>query len=215
MRYTTMKVVGAVLACATTFATTNALPGLSGDAQAESRSRAGAPVAPTSHRSVISVRDSRELPMTKGVTVGVNKSLLIELPRQLRDVVVSDPTILDAVVQSSNRTYLIGKKYGQANAFFFDENGERILTLEVQIDRDTAALDALDRAELQLAGRVVAGVADDAALFHDRFHVGPIVDFVSRNRRNDPIARRWRSIALLEIRGRYHGASRCQRDACK
>jgi pilus assembly protein CpaC len=58
-------------------------------------------------------------------------------------VVVSDPSILDAVVQSSNRTYLIGKKYGQANAFFFDEHGERILTLEVQIDRDTSALDAL------------------------------------------------------------------------
>ncbi len=143
MRYTSRKVVCAVLASAATFAMTCALPGPSSDAQAGSTPRDGAPVAATSHRSVISIRDSRELPMTKGVTVGINKSLLIELPRQLRDVVVSDPAILDAVVQSSNRAYLIGKKYGQANAFFFDEHGERILTLEIQIDRDTAGLDAL------------------------------------------------------------------------
>ena len=143
MRYTTRKVVCAVLASAATFAMTLAHPGFESEALAGSGSNGGAPVAATSHRSVISIRDSRELPMTKGVTVGINKSLLVELPRQLRDVVVSDPTILDAVVQSSNRTYLIGKKYGQANAFFFDENGERILTLEIQIDRDTSALDAL------------------------------------------------------------------------
>ncbi|MGI9478658.1 MAG: type II and III secretion system protein family protein [Hyphomicrobiaceae bacterium] len=81
--------------------------------------------------------------MTKGLTVALNKSLLIELPRELRDVVVSDPATMDVVVQSSNRAYLIGKKYGQANAFFFDVNGERILTLEIQVERDTASLDAL------------------------------------------------------------------------
>ena len=58
-------------------------------------------------------------------------------------MVVSDPEILDAVVQSSNRVYLIGKKFGQSNAFFFDSNNERILTLEIEVERDTAALDAL------------------------------------------------------------------------
>jgi pilus assembly protein CpaC len=136
-------VVCAVLASAATFAMTCALPGLQSEVQAGSRSQDGAPVAASSHRSVISIRDSHQLPMTKGVTVGVNKSLLVELPRQLRDVVVSDPKILDAVVQSSNRAYLIGKEFGQANAFFFDEHGERILTLEIQVDRDTSALDAL------------------------------------------------------------------------
>ena len=147
MRYTTKKVVCAVLASAATFAMISALPGLESEVQAGGRTQNGAPVAATSHRSVISIRDSRELPMTKGVTVGVNKSLLVELPRELRDVVVSDPKILDAVVQSSNRAYLIGKEFGQANAFFFDEHGERILTLEIQVDRDTSALDALFQAQ--------------------------------------------------------------------
>ncbi len=145
MRKTTTKVVCAVLASAATFAMTCALPGGTSEATAGDRSSRsqGAPVAASTHRSVFSVRDSNQLPMTKGLAVALNKSLLIELPRELRDVVVSDPATLDVVVQSSNRAYLIGKKYGQANAFFFDVNGERILTLEIQVERDTAVLDAL------------------------------------------------------------------------
>ena len=144
MRKITTKVVCAVLASAATFAMTSTLPGGTSEAFAGDRSRSqGAPVAATSHRSVFSIRNSNQLPMTKGLTVALNKSLLIELPRELRDVVISDPTTLDVVVQSSNRAYLIGKKNGQANAFFFDVNGERILTLEIQVERDTSSLDAL------------------------------------------------------------------------
>ncbi len=145
MRKTTIKVVCAALATAATFAMTCALPGGASEAIAGDRSsrNLGAPVAASSHRSVFTVRDSNQLPMTKGLAVALNKSLLIELPRELRDVVVSDPETLDVVVQSSNRAYLIGKKYGQANAFFFDVNGERILTLEIQVERDTAVLDAI------------------------------------------------------------------------
>ncbi|MFT7575915.1 MAG: pilus assembly protein CpaC [Alphaproteobacteria bacterium] len=143
MRTTTTKVICSVLASAATFAMTSALPGGTNEAIAGSRSSKGAPVAASSHRSVFTVRNSNQLPMTKGLTVALNKSLLIELPRELRDVVVSDPATLDVVVQSSNRAYLIGKKYGQANAFFFDAHGERILTLEIQVERDTSVLDAL------------------------------------------------------------------------
>lgn len=165
MRKTTTKVVCAVLASVATFAMTSALPGGTSEALAGSKSNRdqGAPVASSSHRSVFSVRDSNQLPMTKGLTVGLNKSLLIELPRELRDVVVSDPTTLDVVVQSSNRAYLIGKKYGQANAFFFDVHGERILTLEIQIDRDTSVLDALYH-RLIPGSKVVTEVINDTLI---------------------------------------------------
>lgn len=99
----------------------------------------------STHHSVMQVRESDTLPATRGVTIGRNKSMLVELPRDLRDVVVSNPEILDAVVQSSNRVYLIGKKNGQANAFFFDTRGEQVLTLEVLVEHDTSALDSLLR----------------------------------------------------------------------
>lgn len=164
MRKTTTKVVCAVLASAAAFAMTCALPGGTNESLARDKSirDQGAPVASSSHRSVFSVSD-RQLPMTKGLTVGLNKSLLIELPRELRDVVVSDPATLDVVVQSSNRAYLIGKKYGQANAFFFDVHGERILTLEIQVDRDTSVLDALYH-RLMPGSSIVTEVMNDTLI---------------------------------------------------
>ncbi len=72
----------------------------------------------------------------KYVKIGLGKSMVLELPRPVRDVLVSNPKLMDAVVHTSNRVYLIGLKVGQANAFFFDRDGKQILTLEVSVEQD-------------------------------------------------------------------------------
>ena len=95
------------------------------------------------HTSVLHISEVEGLPQTRTVRIGKNKSMLIEMPRDLRDVMVSAPEIVDAVVQTSNRVHLIGKKIGQSNAFFFDSNGEQILTLEVSVEQDTLVLDQM------------------------------------------------------------------------
>ena len=64
-------------------------------------------------------------------------------PFELKDVLVSDPDKVDAVVQSSNRVFLIAKKLGQTNAFFFDAKGQQILTLEITVGADLGGLDDL------------------------------------------------------------------------
>ncbi|MGF1650550.1 MAG: type II and III secretion system protein family protein [Hyphomicrobiaceae bacterium] len=92
------------------------------------------------HHAQLTISHSDRLPQSKSVTLGRNKSMLVELPRNLRDVIVSDPEVVDAVVQTSNRVYLIGKKIGQANAFFFDEYGERVLTLDIGVEVDMTPL---------------------------------------------------------------------------
>jgi pilus assembly protein CpaC len=38
-------------------------------------------------------------------SIGVGKSLLVQFPFELKDVLVSDPTTVDAVVQTSNRIF--------------------------------------------------------------------------------------------------------------
>jgi len=101
------------------------------------------PVDGSFHGSVLRISSSEQLPQTRAVRIGRNKSLLVELDLDLRDVMVSAPEIVDAVVQSSNRVHLIAKKVGQSNAFFFDANGDQILTLEISVEQDTAVLDAL------------------------------------------------------------------------
>jgi pilus assembly protein CpaC len=95
--------------------------------------------------SVMQVPARGPFPMTTKIALGTSKSLLVQFPFELRDVLVSDPDKLDAVVQSSNRVFLIAKKVGQTNAFFFDTQGKQILTLEVAVGADLSSLDDLIR----------------------------------------------------------------------
>ncbi len=120
------------------------IPAGAGGDQASRGRPAGIPYTST-HESIIQIRANEALPQRRAIVVGLNKSVIIELPRELRDVVISSPETMDAVVQSSNKVYLIGKKIGDSNAFFFDINGEQILTLEIRVEQDTSALDAMLR----------------------------------------------------------------------
>lgn len=92
------------------------------------------------HQSLLQVHSVAPGGETRHVKIGLNKSLVVELPRDVRDVLVSNPEFIDAVLHSSRRAYLIGKKLGEGNAFFFDKNGNRILTIEISISRDMSAL---------------------------------------------------------------------------
>jgi pilus assembly protein CpaC len=84
------------------------------------------------------------------VTVGLNKSMIVELSREVREVVVSSPEQMDAVLQTSTRAYLIGKSTGEANVMFVDKEGRQVAILEVTIERDFSALTAF-------IGRVIQG----------------------------------------------------------
>lgn len=100
----------------------------------------------TQHSSILRISAHDPLPAKRSIVIGLNKSVVIELPRNLRDIIVSSPKVLDGVVHSSRRAYLIGKKIGQANAFFMDKHGNQILTLEVNVSPDVTALnDILSR----------------------------------------------------------------------
>ena len=97
------------------------------------------------NNSVLQVPARGPFPMTTKLSLGASKSVLVQFPFELRDVLVSDPERMDAVVQSSNRVFLIAKKVGQTNAFFFDTQGKQVLTLEVSVGADLSALDELVR----------------------------------------------------------------------
>jgi len=77
---------------------------------------------------------------TRSVVLGLNKAAVVELPVSARDVLVSDPAIVDAVVRTPKRIYLIGLKVGQTNAFFFNKSGKQIVNLEIRVERDLAGL---------------------------------------------------------------------------
>ena len=72
-----------------------------------------------------------------------DKTAVIRLPAEAADVVVSNPEIVDAVVRNANRVYLIGKKIGQSNAFFFDRQGRPIGHLDIRVEPDAQTLNTM------------------------------------------------------------------------
>lgn len=81
-----------------------------------------------------------ESAVSKSIILPLNKAAIVELPQAAADVLVSQPSVVDAVVRSPRRVYLLGLQTGQTNAFFFDSRGRQILNLEIQVERDMDAL---------------------------------------------------------------------------
>ena len=77
---------------------------------------------------------------SKSVKLGLNKSLVIELPTDAHDILVANPDVADAVTRTARRIYLFGKQIGQTNIFVFDGKGRQILSLELNIERDINGL---------------------------------------------------------------------------
>jgi pilus assembly protein CpaC len=72
----------------------------------------------------------------KLVPLGIGKSVVIDLPRDAKDVLVANPAIANAVVRSARRAYLIGVGIGQTNVFFFDADGRQIAAFDIAVTRD-------------------------------------------------------------------------------
>ena len=98
------------------------------------------------HQSSIKLPAGTPLPVTRRVTIGLNKSALVEVPVDLQNVLVSNPDVLDAVVQTTRQVYLLAKDVGEANAFFMGHDGTKVMLLEVSVVRDLSVLhDMLER----------------------------------------------------------------------
>src|SRR5579864_6234472 len=88
--------------------------------------------------------DSRPIPQVSAdgqinarfLSLGVGKSIVIDLPRDIKDVLVADPKIANAVVRSAQRAYIIGAAVGQTNIVFFDSAGQQIAAYDIAVKRD-------------------------------------------------------------------------------
>ena len=97
---------------------------------------------------------------SKSIVLPLNKAAIVELPQAAADVLVSQPSVVDAVIRSPQRVFLLGQQVGQTNAFFFDANGRQILNLEIQVERDLDALtDLINR--LMPDARITAEAVND------------------------------------------------------
>ena len=75
------------------------------------------------------------------IKLGLNKSVVIDLPSDAYDILVANPAVADAVTRSARRIYLFGKQVGETNIFVFGPNGEQVASLDLAIERDVAGLE--------------------------------------------------------------------------
>jgi pilus assembly protein CpaC len=100
----------------------------------------------------------------QSLTLGVSKSVVIDLPRDIRDVLVADPKIANAVVRSARRAYIIGTAVGQTNVFFFDADGKQIGGFDIAVTRDLDGIRQAIRQVLPDAEILVEGIGDGVVL---------------------------------------------------
>src|SRR5580693_2403173 len=98
------------------------------------------------------------------LAIGVGKSVIIDLPRDIKDVLVADPKIANAVVRSPQRAYIIGETIGQTNVVFFDADGQQIAAYDIAVKRDLNGVRSLLRQSLPSAGVQIEGVGDGVVL---------------------------------------------------
>jgi pilus assembly protein CpaC len=75
------------------------------------------------------------------VKLGLNKSVVIDLPSDAYDILVANPTVADAVTRTARRIYLFGKSVGETNIYVFGPNGQQIVSLDLAVERDVAGLE--------------------------------------------------------------------------
>lgn len=73
--------------------------------------------------------------------LGLNKSLVVNLPSDAYDILVANPAVADAVTRTSRRLYIFGKAVGETNVFVFGQNGEQIASFDLAVERDVAGLE--------------------------------------------------------------------------
>ena len=98
------------------------------------------------------------------VALGVGKSVVIDLPHDIKDVLVGDPKIANAVVRSSRRAYIVGNGVGQTNVFFFDAEGRQMAGFDIAVTRDLNGIRAAIRQVLPDADIRVEGIGEGIVL---------------------------------------------------
>jgi pilus assembly protein CpaC len=98
------------------------------------------------------------------LTLSLDKAAVVQLDADARDVLVSNPDMVDAVVRTPRRIFLLANKVGQTNAFFFGADGKQILALDIRVEKDVLDLSGLMKASLPNSSIAVQAMNDNIVL---------------------------------------------------
>jgi len=121
------------------------------------------PVVASDYRTAAPVTTDGQM-NARFVSLGIGKSFVIDLPREIKDVLVADPKVANAVVRSTQRAYIIGAAVGQTNIVFFDSAGAQIAAYDIAVKRDLNGVRAALKQSLPNSDILIEGVGDGVVL---------------------------------------------------
>jgi pilus assembly protein CpaC len=96
--------------------------------------------------------------ITHHLQLGLDKSVLVDLPGEVQEVIVSQPSVAGAIMRSKRRAIIQGVGSGGTNIFFLDGAGETIAVLDVAVKPQRSDVATVLEATL---ARVLPGSAID------------------------------------------------------
>lgn len=91
---------------------------------------------------------------SRKIEIELNKSMIVDLPVGVGEVVVSQPNIAAAIMRSRTRAIVQGITGGDTNIFFLDDNGRTIQVLDLRVIKEPSQVG--NALEIALA-RVIPG----------------------------------------------------------
>ncbi|WP_457106817.1 type II and III secretion system protein family protein [Methylobacterium sp. P5_C11] len=73
---------------------------------------------------------------TRKVELTAGRSVIVDLPRDAKEVFVANPAVANAVVRSTRKVFVIGMADGATSIFILDAEGRQIAALDVTVARD-------------------------------------------------------------------------------
>jgi pilus assembly protein CpaC len=101
--------------------------------------------------------------LMRRISMGVGKSIIVDLPREASEIFIGNPKVANAVVRSARKLYVIGMDNGQTTVFALDHEGRQIAVLEISIGRDIGELQQIIKAAMPTT-TVIARTINDSII---------------------------------------------------
>jgi pilus assembly protein CpaC len=126
-----------------------------------------APLATVSEafaQGVSSHRQSARAASGERIDLSIGKSMVIDLPRDAKEVFVANPKVANAVVRSARKLFVIGVADGATSIFAMDGDGQQITALDIVVGRDLNVLRQTLRSALPKSQVTVQPAGDSVLL---------------------------------------------------
>ncbi|MCO5090252.1 type II and III secretion system protein family protein [Bosea sp. (in: a-proteobacteria)] len=78
--------------------------------------------------------------ISRKLDLSIGRSLIVELPRDAKEVFVANPKVANAVVRTARKLFVIGIADGSTSMFVMDGDGRQITALDINVGRDLNVL---------------------------------------------------------------------------